>query len=91
MPGTYRAYMRNIEAKTGKSPEDFWKLASKKGFIKNNKIVAEHADLLKWLKTDIGLGHVHANFIILYLRLRTSDPKTTAGMKEWAYSTGYKD
>ncbi len=88
---TYKAYMQNIEAKTGKSAEDFWQLANKKGFIKDGKIVATHAQLLKWLKAETGLGHVHANFIIAYLRLRTNDPKVSDKMKNWAYSTGYKD
>jgi len=32
-------------------------LANKKGFVKNGKIVAEHSELLAWLKSDIGLGH----------------------------------
>ena len=88
---TYKAYMQNIEAKTGKSAEDFWQLANKMGFIRDSKIVATHAQLLEWLKSDIGLGHVHANFIIAYLRLRTKDPKISDKMKNWAYSTGYKD
>ncbi len=88
---TYRAYMHNIEAKTGKTPEDFWQLANKKCFIKEGKIVATHAQLLKWLKSDIGLGHVHANFIITYLRLRTNDPKVSEKMKKWAYETGYQE
>jgi hypothetical protein len=83
--------MTNIQAKTGKTPEDFWQIANEKGFIKQGKIVAKHSDLLRWLKSDIGLGHVHANFIIAYLRLRTNDPKVSAKMKEWAYSTGYKN
>jgi len=87
---TYKAYMHNIEAKTGKSPEDFWELANKKGFIKEDKIVATHAQLLKWLKTDIGLGHVHANMVILYFRLRTNDSKLSEKMKTWAYGTGYQ-
>jgi hypothetical protein len=83
--------MQNIEAKTGKSAEDFWELANTMGFIKEGKIVASHAQLLKWLKSDIGLGHVHANFIIAYLRLRTNDPKVSEKMKTWAFSTGYQD
>jgi hypothetical protein len=82
--------MANIQAKTGKTPEDFWKIANEKGFIKQGKIVAKHADLLKWLKSDIGLGHVHANFVIVYLRLRTNDPKVSDKMRTWAYSTGYQ-
>jgi len=87
---TYKAYMQNIETKTGKSAEDFWELANKMGFIKEGKIVASHAQLLKWLKSDIALGYVHANFIIAYLRLRTNDPKVSEKMKSWAYSTGSK-
>jgi hypothetical protein len=83
--------MQNIETKTGKSAEDFWQLANEKGFIKEGKIVATHAQLLKWLKSEIGLGHVHANFIIAYLRLRTNDPKMSEKMKAWAYSTGYQE
>jgi hypothetical protein len=87
---TFKAYMNNIQAKTGKTPEDFSKLANEKGFIKQGKIVAKYSDLLKWLKSDIGLGHVHASFIIMYLRLRTDDLKISDKMKEWAFSTGYK-
>lgn len=88
---TFKAYMNNIQAKTGKTPDDFWRLANEKGFIKDGKIVAKNADMLKWLKSDIGLGHVHANFMILYLRLKTNDPKVSEQSRKWAYSTGYKD
>ena len=91
MPGTYKAYMKNIQDKTGKTPDDFWKSANKKGFIKQGKITAKHAELLNWLKSDIELGHVHANMVITYLRLRAKDPRLTEGMKNWAYSTGYQD
>ncbi len=35
-----------------------------------------------WLKSkEIGLGHEHANFVIVYLRLRSKDPKVSALMK----------
>jgi hypothetical protein len=88
---TFRAYMNNIQAKSGKSPQDFWELANKLGFIRNDKIVATHAQLLTWLKSDVGLGHVHANMVILYLRLRTKDPRVSVKMKDWAYSTGYHE
>lgn|GEM_PF-644310 len=88
---TFKAYMTNIQAKTGKTPEDFWNSAIKEGFLKENKIIAKHSDLLKWLKSDIGLGHVHSNMVILYLRLRANDPNVSAKMKKWAFSTGYQD
>jgi hypothetical protein len=54
--------MENIQAKTGKTPDGFWKLAIKIGFVNDGKVVAKHAEMLKWLKTDIGLGHVHARW-----------------------------
>ena len=88
---TFKAYMRNVENKTGKSKDDFFRMANELGFIKEGKIVATHAQLLKWLKSDIGLGHVHANFVISYLRLRTNDPKVSQQMREWANSTGYEE
>jgi len=58
---TYKAYIDNIKAKTGKTPEYFRRLASKKGLV-------TYGDLLNWLKSDCGLGHGHANAIILYIR-----------------------
>ena len=58
---TYKAYIDNIQAKTGKTPEDFRKLAKEKG-------LSEYGELLKWLKSDQGLGHGHATAIILYIR-----------------------
>ncbi len=88
---TFKAYMDNIQAETGKTPDDFWRMANKKGFVKRGKVVASHAEMFAWLKSGIGLGHVRASFIILYVRLRAKDPKVSARMKEWAYSTGYKE
>ena len=72
---TFKAYLDNIQAKTGKAPEDFFAVAKKEGFVENDKIVATHAQLLTWLKKEMGLGHGHANAMILYLRIRTNDPK----------------
>jgi len=58
---TYKAYIDNIKAKTGKGPEYFQKLAKQKGLEK-------HVELVSWLKSDCGLGHGHANAIILYIK-----------------------
>ncbi len=57
---TYKAYIDNIYAKTGKTPEEYMRLARDKGLVK-------HAELLQWLKKDMGLGHGHAQAIILYI------------------------
>ncbi len=65
---TYKAYIDNIKLQTGKTPEDFVELAKIKGFIVNGKTVAKHGDMLAWLKSEMGLGHGHANAIILYLK-----------------------
>jgi len=32
-----------------------------------DKRLVKHGELLKWPKTDCGLGHGHANTIILYI------------------------
>ena len=58
---TYKAYLDNIRAKTGKSPEEYGRMAKEKGLVK-------YGELLKWLKTECGLGHGHANAMILYIQ-----------------------
>lgn len=87
---TFKGYVEGAEAKSGKTLEDFWSLANKKGFVKHGEVVARHGEILKWLKSEVGLGHVHANFIILYLRLRGRDPKVSAQARSWAETTGFK-
>ena len=51
---TYQAYLDTIKAKTGKTPEDFRKLAAKKKLTK-------YPEIMTWLKSDFELGHGHAN------------------------------
>jgi len=51
---TFQAYLDTIKAKTGKTPDDFRKLAAKKGLTKYPEVMA-------WLKSEYGLGHGHAN------------------------------
>jgi len=58
---TYKAYIDNIKAKTGKGPEYYREKAKKKGLVK-------HGELLAWLKSECGLGHGHANAMILYIQ-----------------------
>jgi hypothetical protein len=59
---SFQAYLDNIKAKTGKGPEDFKKLATKKGFLQNGqiKVGVKAGDIVKWLKDDFDLGHGHA-------------------------------
>ena len=58
---THKAYIDNIKATTGKDPEYYQAMAKEKGLVK-------HAELLAWLKSDCGLGHGHANAMILYIQ-----------------------
>jgi len=54
---SFQAYIDNIKAKTGKTPEDFRKLAEEKGLLKPG---FKAGDIIAWLKNDFGLGHGHA-------------------------------
>lgn len=67
---SFQAYLDNIQAKTGKTPAGFRKLAASKGYanaqglepgIKAGQIVA-------WLKQDFDLGHGHAMAIVALLK-----------------------
>lgn len=58
---SFQAYLDNIKAKTGKTPEDFKALAEQKGFLQNGKLVAtvKATDVTNWLKDEFQLGHGH--------------------------------
>jgi hypothetical protein len=87
---SFRAYVQNIQTKTGKNIEEYYTIAQQRGFIIDNKIVATHAQMLNWLKNDMKISHVYANFIITYFKLQTNDPKITQNTKKWALETGYQ-
>jgi len=59
---SFQAYLDNIQAKTGKSPDDFRQMATEKGFLQNGdlKSSVKAGDIIKWLKEDFQLGHGHA-------------------------------
>jgi hypothetical protein len=54
---SFQAYIDNIKAKTGKTPDDFKKLAEKKGLLKPG---VKAGEIVAWLKKDFDLGHGHA-------------------------------
>ncbi len=59
---TFKACLVNIQAKSGKTPDEFWKLANKKGFIKRGEVVTNYSEMLTWLKSmEMGLGQVHSS------------------------------
>ncbi len=67
---SFQAYINNIKAKTGKTPEDFKNLAREKGFLKEGKIPEgiKAGEIVKWLKEDFDLGHGHAMAIYALLK-----------------------
>lgn len=59
---SFQAYLDNIQAKTGKSPDDFRQMAEQKEFLKNGELQSsvKAGDIIQWLKNDFQLGHGHA-------------------------------
>lgn len=67
---SFQGYLTNIHAKTGKTPEDFRLLATKKGFIRDDKLPSDVkvGTIVDWLKRDFKLGHGHAMAIVAYFK-----------------------
>ncbi len=65
---SFQAYLDNIQTKTGKTPEDFVRLAGEKGFIAKGAITVKATEIVNWLKADFELGHGHANAIFAYFK-----------------------
>lgn len=59
---SFQAYIDNIKTKTGKNPNDFKKLAEKKGFLQKGKLnpAIKATQITDWLKEEFELGHGHA-------------------------------
>jgi hypothetical protein len=53
---SFQAYIDNIQAKTGKTPEDFHVMARRKGLVGRDVTATQ---FLAWLKKDFALGHGH--------------------------------
>ena len=67
---SFQAYIDNIKAKTGKGPDDFRKLAKRKGFVEDGKIKpgVKAGEIVKWLKDEFALGHGHAMAVYALLK-----------------------
>ena len=50
---TFQAYIDNIKAKTGKTPEDFKALAAKKGLLRPE---VKAGEIVAWLKEGLWIG-----------------------------------
>ena len=79
---SFQAYLDNIEAKTGKTPEDFRKLAKRKGLLTEG---TKAMQVVNWLKSDFGLGQGHAMAIYAVfkgMKVPEKAPKKAAKPKE---------
>ncbi len=80
---SFQAYLDTIKANTGKTPDDFHKLAADKGLTK-------HGEIVKWLKEDFELGHGHANAVAAVL-LKSETFKASKDDKVAKLFTGKKE
>jgi len=74
---SFQAYLDNIKAKTGKTPDDFKKLAEKKGLLKPG---VKAGEIVAWLKKDFDLGHGHS--MAIYAVFKNFKPNEPAKKKE---------
>lgn len=65
---SFQAYLDSIKARTGKTPDDFRRLAEKKGLLKPG---VKTQQIVDWLKEDFGLQRGHAMAIVLTLKNAT--------------------
>lgn len=67
---SFQAYLDNIQAKTGKTPEQFRTMAAEKGFADDQglKKGVKAGDVLAWLATDYDLGRGHGMAIVALLK-----------------------
>ena len=67
---SFQAYLDNVQTKTGKSPDDFRKMAEQRGYTAGGRLRADvkAGEIVQWLKTDFDLGHGHAMAIVALLK-----------------------
>jgi hypothetical protein len=67
---SFQAYLDNIQAKTGRTPDDFRALAAEKGFTEGGTLRKDvkAGQVIAWLGQEFGLGHGHAMAIVALLK-----------------------
>ncbi len=68
---SFQAYIDNIQKKTGKTPEDFKKMAEEKGFLQKGELIVKATQVTNWLKEEFELGHGHAMAIYATFKGKT--------------------
>lgn len=79
---TFKAYIDNIHAKTGKTPDDFRRLAEQKDLVENGTVKkgVKAGQIVDWLKDDFDLGRGHA--MAIYALLKGAKGPSTVGAKK---------
>lgn len=67
---SFQAYLDNIQAKTGKSADEFLALAADKGFTEHGvlKKSVKAGQVLEWLAADYGLGRGHGMALVALMK-----------------------
>ena len=67
---SFQAYIDNVEAKTGKSPDELNALATEKGLAADGDLApgVKAGAVIDWLKQDFDLGHGHAMSIVAWIK-----------------------
>lgn len=67
---SFQAYLDNIQAKTGKSPDDFRAMAAEQGFTDKDGLRkgVKAGAIVDWLRADFDLGRGHAMAIVALLK-----------------------
>ena len=89
---SFQAYLDNIQAKTGKSADDFKQLAERKGFMERGKLkrAVKAGQIVAWLKDEFALGHGHAMAIYATFKGFLSRSLSLVRRKRIAFSLGYQ-
>ena len=71
---SFQAYIDNIQAKTGKSPEQLKAAAEQAGIFSYDM---KAGDLVKFLQQEFNMGHGHSMAIWAYWKMKgwVADPK----------------
>lgn len=72
---SFRGYLVSIEKKTGRTPDDFRRLAAERGLAVGGALNpnVRAGEIVAWLKSDFALGHGHAMAIVALLSGKPED------------------
>ena len=79
---TFKAYIKNIQSKTGKTPDDFKRRAQELNLVTAGTISAgvKAEKIVMWLKDEYGLGRGHA--MAIYMLLKGGRPSSKPSKRD---------